>query len=74
MDITLRVYPTKISVRFGEPIDIGFIAKRYLSAQDGNASRAIIKDMTAEVEKRLIGLTINAPDWYVYVSSYLATC
>ena len=50
-------------MRFGEPIVLDFFASRYLAAPDADAARAVIKSLTAEVEKRLIDLTINAPDW-----------
>jgi hypothetical protein len=43
---------------------------RHLSAQDGSSSRAIVKDVTMEVEKRLMDLTINAPNWYVSLSIF----
>lgn len=52
-------------MRYGEPIDLDFFASRYLSASDSDAARAVTKSLTGEIEKRLIELTINAPDWYM---------
>ncbi len=52
-------------MRYGEPINLDFFASRYLSASDSDAARAVTKSLTAEIEKWLIELTINAPDWYM---------
>lgn len=30
------------------------------------AAKSVVKKLNAEIEKRLIGLTINAPDWYAF--------
>ncbi|KAI0087155.1 hypothetical protein BDY19DRAFT_304741 [Irpex rosettiformis] len=65
-------YQSRVLVRFGEPIKLDFFAKRYLSAPDSEASRTVIKGLTAEVEKRLMELTINAPDWDTWFAASIA--
>ncbi|KAI0339278.1 hypothetical protein BDW22DRAFT_1361799 [Trametopsis cervina] len=65
-------YQSRVSVTFGEPIDISFYAQRYLSAPDNDSARAIIKDVTAELDKRLRKLTINAPDWDTWFAASIA--
>lgn len=35
------------------------------------ASRSVVNELNAEIERRLIGLTVNAPDWYVFLLDVL---
>ncbi|KAI0821472.1 hypothetical protein BC629DRAFT_1587737 [Irpex lacteus] len=65
-------YQSRVSVRYGEPINLDFFASRYLSASDSDAARAVTKSLTAEIEKRLIELTINAPDWDTWFAASIA--
>ena len=53
--------------RWGEPIDIEAFAEEHGSKGDADDDtpdlRDTVKALTAEIEKRLLSLTINAPDW-----------
>ncbi|GJE92419.1 glycerol-3-phosphate-1-acyltransferase-like domain-containing protein [Phanerochaete sordida] len=53
-------FQSKVLVRYGEPIDVEAYARRHLASND---PRAEVKELTAEIEKRLVDLTINAKDW-----------
>ena len=54
-------------MRWGEPIDIETFADECLAKQeDGKSelvSREAVKALTSEIERRMLELTINAPDW-----------
>ena len=54
-------------VKFGESIDVEAFADGFCAAQEDEnvdvASREAVRALTAEIEKRMLGLTINAPDW-----------
>ncbi|RDX54483.1 acyltransferase [Lentinus brumalis] len=60
-------YQSRVCVRWGKPIDVeAFAEERIAQDADGKLqvdSREVIKALSAEIEKRLLGLTINAPDW-----------
>ncbi|TBU45439.1 acyltransferase [Dichomitus squalens] len=60
-------FQSRVCVRWGEAIDVEAFAAEHASKGDaGNDepdSRDAVKALTAEIEKRLLGLTINAPDW-----------
>lgn len=53
-------FQSEIFVRYGKPIDVEPYARRHLASND---PRVEVKKLTAELEKRLVKLTINAPDW-----------
>lgn len=36
-----------------------------VGADAENASRVVVANIMKEIETQLLGLTINAPDWYV---------
>jgi glycerol-3-phosphate O-acyltransferase/dihydroxyacetone phosphate acyltransferase len=42
--------------------------EQFFSDVEG-APRAAVKRLTRAIENELLGATVNAPDWYVYVSS-----
>ncbi|KAI0826632.1 glycerol-3-phosphate-1-acyltransferase [Trametes gibbosa] len=60
-------YRSKVCVRWGKPIDVETFAEEQLAADSESGpeldSRPVIKALTAEIEKRMVELTINAPDW-----------
>jgi glycerol-3-phosphate O-acyltransferase/dihydroxyacetone phosphate acyltransferase len=51
--------------RYGKPIQIDSFAERLLSRppEDEETSRAVVKEIMAEIEREMFELTINAPDW-----------
>lgn len=55
----------KNASRWGEPIKVeAFAAEKIAAASDGKLdSREVVRVLSAEIEKRLLDLTINAPDW-----------
>ncbi|EGO19973.1 hypothetical protein SERLADRAFT_442786 [Serpula lacrymans var. lacrymans S7.9] len=58
-------YQSRVCVRYGEPIIISHYTSQL--AIDGNdddeVTKAVVKEITAEIERRLVALTINSPDW-----------
>ncbi|KAI0764978.1 glycerol-3-phosphate-1-acyltransferase [Fomes fomentarius] len=60
-------YQSRVCVRWGEPIKVeAFAAEKIAAASDGKLeldSREMVRVLSAEIEKRLLDLTINAPDW-----------
>ncbi|KAI0360695.1 glycerol-3-phosphate-1-acyltransferase [Trametes cingulata] len=60
-------YQSRVCVRWGKPIDVEAFAQEQISKDEASAheinSRPLIKALSAEVEKRMLDLTINAPDW-----------
>ncbi|KAH7926579.1 hypothetical protein BV22DRAFT_1032714 [Leucogyrophana mollusca] len=55
-------YQSRVCVRYGKPISIAPYAAKLVPDDDG-VTRAVVKEITAEIEVRLKELTINAPDW-----------
>ncbi|KZT03700.1 acyltransferase [Laetiporus sulphureus 93-53] len=61
-------YLSRMSVRWGTPIDVVSFAERYLpeagpdSPSDADTREAVRK-LTKEIARRMVALTINAPDW-----------
>lgn len=53
--------------RFGERIDVdGYTRELFAEGVDPEeAAKSMVKKLNAEIEERLIGLTVNAPDWCV---------
>ncbi|EIW55730.1 glycerol-3-phosphate-1-acyltransferase [Trametes versicolor FP-101664 SS1] len=60
-------YQSRVCVRWGKPIDVEAFAQEKLSADSALSteldSRPLIKALSTEIEKRMLDLTINAPDW-----------
>ncbi|KAI0371934.1 glycerol-3-phosphate-1-acyltransferase [Pilatotrama ljubarskyi] len=60
-------YQSRVCVRWGKPIDVEDYAQERLCKDPALSpevnSRSMIKALSAEIEKRMIDLTINAPDW-----------
>ncbi|KAI0635152.1 glycerol-3-phosphate-1-acyltransferase [Trametes polyzona] len=60
-------YQSRVCVRWGKPIDVEEFAQEQIAAsQDASLeldSRPLIKALSTEIEKRMLTLTINAPDW-----------
>ena len=54
-------------MKYGESIDVEVFADGFSAAREDEkidvASREAVRALTAEIEKRMAGLTINAPDW-----------
>ncbi|EIW75552.1 acyltransferase [Coniophora puteana RWD-64-598 SS2] len=55
-------YQSRVCVRYGEPIPISRYVEG-LKEEDEEATRAVVKGVSAEIERRLRALTINAEDW-----------
>ena len=54
-------------MRWGEPIDVEkFVEEGHAKQEDdksGLVSKEAVKALSSEIEKRMLELTINAPDW-----------
>ena len=50
--------------RWGKPIDVILFVDECLS-EPAVDSRNVIKKLTREIEKSLVAMTINAPNWFV---------
>jgi glycerol-3-phosphate O-acyltransferase/dihydroxyacetone phosphate acyltransferase len=51
---------------YGHPIDLDTYIEEFMSSStDEGSSREAVKNLTLDVEKHILPLTINAPDWYV---------
>ena len=57
-------------MRWGEPTDVEAFADEFCAKQEDEeedvSSREAVKALTTEIEKRMLALTINAPEWCVY--------
>ena len=57
----------QVRVRWGTPIDAEDFASEFGAGQEGEnkevSSRDTVKALTSEIEKKMLALTINAPDW-----------
>lgn len=53
--------------RFGERIDVDPYTRELFAegVDPEEAAKSVVKKLNAEIERRLVGLTINAPDWCV---------
>lgn len=56
-------YQSRISVKYGEPIFVDNYADELFEGDADDAAKAVVKKITAQVEKQLKEMTINAPDW-----------
>ncbi|KAI0653947.1 glycerol-3-phosphate-1-acyltransferase [Cubamyces menziesii] len=60
-------YQSRVCVRWGKPIDVEAFAQEGVSKDSAPSldldSRELVKALSSEIEKRLLDLTINAPDW-----------
>ncbi|KAI0646294.1 glycerol-3-phosphate-1-acyltransferase [Trametes meyenii] len=60
-------YQSKVCVRWGKPINVEAFANKRISEDSSSSltvdSRLLVKELSAETEKRMLELTINAPDW-----------
>ncbi|KAI1798228.1 acyltransferase [Ganoderma leucocontextum] len=69
-------YQSRVCVRWGKPIDVEAFVEEHGSEADGDKdrldSRDVIKALTTEIEKRLLALTINAPDWDTLYATAMA--
>lgn len=58
-----------VLARWGKPIDVEAFAQDSIAKDAASSleldSRPLVKALSAEIEKRLKDITINAPDWYV---------
>ena len=53
-----------IRCRWGKPIDVeAFAIAKTSETSESIDSREVIRALSAEIEKRMLDLTINAPDW-----------
>ncbi|TFY52378.1 hypothetical protein EVJ58_g10053 [Rhodofomes roseus] len=51
-----------MAVRWGAPIDVASFAHD-LNVQTDEDIRAAVRKLTGEIERRMVELTVNAPDW-----------
>ncbi|KAF8962147.1 hypothetical protein BDZ97DRAFT_1826579 [Flammula alnicola] len=56
-------YLSRISVKYGEPIFIDSYAGELFEGDPDEASKVVVKKVMTQVEKQLIEMTVNAPDW-----------
>lgn len=51
--------------RFGEPIEIDGYAKELFDkkSEPGQAAKSVVQKLNTEIERRLVALSVNAPDW-----------
>ncbi|TFY66859.1 hypothetical protein EVG20_g4226 [Dentipellis fragilis] len=60
-------YLSRIHVRYGKPIPISHYAAEYLqgcsSTSEDADLRSIVTKLNADIEKAMLQLTVNAPDW-----------
>lgn len=58
-------FMSRIHVGFGEPIEMDDYTKELFdeSLDPEEAAKSVVKKLNAEIERRLFGLTVNAPDW-----------
>ena len=51
--------------RFGEPIEIDGYAKELFdeNSEPGQAAKSVVQKLNTEIERRLVALSVNAPDW-----------
>ncbi|EAU86620.2 hypothetical protein CC1G_07278 [Coprinopsis cinerea okayama7 len=56
---------SRIHVRYGEPILLSSYYDELFDpeVEPNVAANTVVKKITAEMEKRLVGMTVNAPDW-----------
>ncbi|KAM5537073.1 hypothetical protein V8D89_009219 [Ganoderma adspersum] len=69
-------YQSRVCVRWGKPIDVEAFVEEHVGEADGDKDQAgprdLVKVLTTEIEKRLLGLTINAPDWDTLYATAMA--
>ncbi|TFK50350.1 hypothetical protein OE88DRAFT_1808699 [Heliocybe sulcata] len=63
-------FRSRVCVRYGEPVDLSGYTERILSALASDEDlRSVVRELTMEIEERMVRLTINAPDWdMLYIS------
>jgi len=49
-------------IRFSKPISMDELADQFLDNAEGSR-RAAVKRLTKKIERQMVELTINAPDW-----------
>ncbi|XP_006456196.1 hypothetical protein AGABI2DRAFT_228041 [Agaricus bisporus var. bisporus H97] len=67
-------YMSRVCVGFGEPIDVDKYTQELF--QEGishaDAAKCVVKKLNAELERRLLALTVNAPDWGTFYAAQMA--
>jgi len=58
-----------LAIRFGKPITMEDYAADFLSTDEG-AAKLAVKRLTSAIERQMIEITINAPDWWVFLFLY----
>ncbi|KAL6303761.1 hypothetical protein BKA93DRAFT_786646 [Sparassis latifolia] len=56
-------YQSRVCVRYGKAIDLAHFTELYLSSENENDQRTAIRALTGEIERHLVEVTINSPDW-----------
>ncbi|KAI5123067.1 hypothetical protein M0805_000501 [Coniferiporia weirii] len=57
-------YRSRLYIQYGEPIPLESFTERYLQSEaDSEEERIAVRLLTAEIERELLRLTINAKDW-----------
>ncbi|KAF5339816.1 hypothetical protein D9611_009144 [Ephemerocybe angulata] len=68
-------YLSRIHIRYGEPIRLDdYVDELMAKGTDPNvASKSVASKVTAEIEARLVQITVNAPDWEAICATKTAT-
>ncbi|KAG5653204.1 hypothetical protein H0H81_001755 [Sphagnurus paluster] len=67
-------YQSRVCVRYGTPIAVSaYTAEIFANEADADAAaRNAVKQITAEIEKQLRALSVNAPDWDTLYAAEMA--
>lgn len=57
-------------LRYGKPISLAPYIRRFILDEEG--ARSAIRDLTQQIERDLLKLTINAPDWNTLYAARIA--
>ncbi|KAF6760508.1 glycerol-3-phosphate O-acyltransferase [Ephemerocybe angulata] len=68
-------YLSRIHIRYGEPIRLDdYVDELLAKGTDPNvAAKSVASKVTAEIEARLVQITVNAPDWEAICATKTAT-
>ncbi|KAH8110195.1 hypothetical protein DFH11DRAFT_1514696 [Phellopilus nigrolimitatus] len=65
-------YRSRLYVRYGKPIPLESYTDQFILSGNGEDEKEITQRLTAEIEKELVQLTINAPDWHTLYATQAA--
>ena len=58
-------------MKYGRPIGYHVFAHQYTKGTDNDRKDAV-KALTHEIHLNLTTLTVNAPEWHIYLSAHIA--